>query len=69
MKDANHPWFRPLWVRVLLVAIAAGWGLFEYHSGSEVWAIVFGAIAAFGVWSFFIAYDPEDGGPGDKGGA
>lgn len=55
--DMDHAWFRPLWVRILIIAVAAGWAAFEASMGETVWAVIFGAIAAYGVWSFFI--DPE----------
>ena len=28
--DTDHPMLRPLWVRILLVAICLGWAVFEF---------------------------------------
>ena len=54
--DMDHDWFRPLWVRALIVAIAAGWSAFEYSMGEATWSAIFAAIAAYALWSFF--FDP-----------
>ena len=56
--DTSHPWFRPLWVRLLTVAFPAGWGLFELWGGSTGWALAFLALAAYAAWSFFL--DPAE---------
>ena len=54
--DPDHPWFRPLWARVLIVALAAGWAVFEFVTGSPVWGLVFLALAAYAAWHFFIVF-------------
>jgi hypothetical protein len=56
--DFTHPFFRPIWIRVLVVALALGWALFEVVSGSPGWAIIFGGIGAVALWGLFIRYDP-----------
>jgi hypothetical protein len=30
MRDNEHPFFRPLWRRILLVAVCVGWSIFEF---------------------------------------
>lgn len=62
--DLRHPWFRPLWRRVLVVAICLGWAAFELAGGAPFWAILFGAAGLYAAWSFFVAWQdpPEDGG-------
>ena len=57
--DTSHPMFRPLWVRVLIVAICLGWAIFEIVGGSPLWAMIFGALGAYAAWAFFI--DPNRG--------
>ncbi len=52
--DMDHDWFRPLWVRLAIVALAAGWAAFEFSMGETVWAGIFGAIALYALWSFFL---------------
>jgi hypothetical protein len=67
MKDNQNPFFRPLWLRVLLVAICFGWAAFELYAGSQTWALITAAIGAYAVWSFFITYDPIDKPPPPSG--
>ena len=58
--DMNHDWLRPLWVRVLIVVVAGGWGVFEWINEQYVWAMIFLVRAGYAVWSFFLA-------PGSRG--
>ena len=51
MIDASHAWFRPLWRRVAVSAVAIAWGGFELVNGNAGWAMVF---AALGVWALFL---------------
>ncbi len=55
-RDAEHPFFRPLWRRVLLVLFCALWAAFELATGSPGWALMAGFMAAYGAWIFLIAY-------------
>jgi hypothetical protein len=69
--DIEHPWYRPLWVRLLIVFATGGWGLFELYQDSVVWGVLFLAVSAFAVWNLFVTYrpgpPPEDDGSGDDG--
>ncbi|UUP18608.1 DUF3329 domain-containing protein [Nitratireductor thuwali] len=58
--DASHPFFRPLWRRVLVVAICIGWGLFEFVSGAPFWGILFTGAGAYAAWVLLIAKTPDD---------
>ena len=53
--DTEHPMLRPLWVRLLLVAICLGWAVLEFVTGSPGWGILFLALAGYAAWGFFIA--------------
>jgi hypothetical protein len=61
--DTDHPMLRPLWVRILLVAICAGWAVFEFSGGSAAWGVAFLALGGYAGWAFFLA--PSDK-PADK---
>ena len=54
--DTDHPMFRPLWVRLLIVGGAGGWAVLEFVTGSPFWGLIFAAFAAYGAWAFF--FDP-----------
>ena len=65
MFDARHPFYRPLWRRVAIVAVTAGWALIEYRNGAPIWAMLFAAISAWCAWFFFVVYEELE--PGDDG--
>lgn len=58
--DTNHPLFRPLWVRIAVFAVAAGWSLFEFWTGQVVWGAIFLVFAAISFYGFFIDFNPEE---------
>lgn len=60
--DVSHPMFRPLWVRVVVVAVCLGWAAVELASGSVFWAILFGSAGAYLVYALFITFPPTDDG-------
>ena len=56
MFDLKHPFFAPMWRRVVVVVVCFGWGLFEFSLGQTIWGIVFCAAGALCVHQFFIAW-------------
>ncbi|MFD1696426.1 DUF3329 domain-containing protein [Roseibium aestuarii] len=58
MKDAEHPFFRPLWLRIAIVVACSGWAAFEFSMGNMSWGWITTAVAAYGAWTFLIAYKP-----------
>lgn len=64
--DFNHPFFRPLWLRVAVVGLAAGWAVLEYLAGSPAWAMLFGALAAVAFHGLFIVFNPREPEPKDR---
>lgn len=50
--DFRNPFFRPLWIRIVIVAVCLAWGLVEYSGGETAWAGVFGALGLFAAWRF-----------------
>ena len=59
--DPQHPFFKPLWRRVLTVAAPAAWGLVEHVNGQPGWAIIFFAAAAYAGYELFLAPKPSAG--------
>jgi hypothetical protein len=53
--DRDHPMLRPLWVRLLLVAICLGWAAFEFTTASAMWGLIFLALGLYAAWAFFLA--------------
>jgi len=60
LLDLQHPFFVPLWRRVATVVVIWGWAGFELITGSPGWAILFGAVAAYCSYEFFVNFNPKD---------
>ncbi|MFV0298774.1 MAG: DUF3329 domain-containing protein [Hyphomicrobiaceae bacterium] len=67
MFDLRHPFFNPLWRRVLTVAVALGWALFELATGSPGWALMFGAVGAWAGYVLLLTWVPVDDERNDDG--
>ena len=61
LLDLRHPFFRPLWRRVAVVAVCLGWGGFEFATGSTFWGVIFVGLGAVCAWQFFLTFDPDGG--------
>lgn len=60
MFDFDNPWFRPLWRRVVVCALALGWGVFELLTASPGWAMLFLAMGAYATYRLFVVFEPKD---------
>lgn len=58
--DLQHPWFIPLYRRVLVTASCLFWTIVELVTGGPFWTILFGGMTALCVHQFFIAFNPRD---------
>jgi hypothetical protein len=65
LLDLQHPWFRPIWRRVLVVAICLGWAIFELTDGAPFWAVLFGATGLYCAWVFVFDFHPGEKGDGE----
>ena len=61
MKDYEHPFFRPLWRRIAVVAVCVIWAIIEFASGTPFWGVIALGFAAYAVWQFFYLYKRVDG--------
>lgn len=59
MFDLDHPFFRPLWIRIAVVALSLGWAVFELADGSPFWAMLFGALGVYAAYRFFVTFNPR----------
>jgi hypothetical protein len=66
MKDNEHPFFRPLWRRVAVVAVCVAWSIFEFVNDAPMWGVIALGLGAYAVWQFFLNYNPPpEGGPAE----
>jgi len=57
----RHPFFRPLWRRITLIAVLAGWTVVEATAGNPVWALLMAGIGIYSSYVFFIDFIlPDD---------
>ncbi|TWF54809.1 DUF3329 domain-containing protein [Neorhizobium alkalisoli] len=54
MIDPNHPFYEPLWRRIMIPAVCFAWAIFELFAGSGVWAAISGGLGAFAAYKLFI---------------
>ena len=59
--DESHPFYKPLWRRVALVGVLAGWTAFEvFYTQQPLWIMVAGALFAYTTWIFLISWPRRD---------
>ena len=64
ISEQNHPFYRPLWRRIVIVLIVAAWFASEIWRGSDgLWVALSGAMLAYAVWTFLIGFPKDDDGP------
>ncbi len=56
----EHPWFDPLWRRIVLVAVCALWTGVELAFENTTWFYIMTAITAYAAWSYLYAYKGPD---------
>ncbi len=57
----SDPFYKPLWVRLLIVASTLAWIGFEAtYGGSGFWLVLALAVAVYAAWTFIITF-PRDG--------
>lgn len=60
LLDLSHPFFKPLWIRIAIVATCIFWAIIEFIYGTPLWAMLFAGLGAVCVWSFFFDFNPRD---------
>jgi hypothetical protein len=55
--DRDHPFYKPLWRRVVLVGVLAGWVAFEIFVTKEpMWITVSLGLLAISAWLFLLTW-------------
>lgn len=57
-RDNEHPFFRPLWRRIAVIVVCAGWAVLEFATNAPFWGMIALAFAAYAVWAFLLTYNP-----------
>ena len=57
--DPDHAFYRPLWIRLLVVAVCASWTVVEFWKGSETWGFIVLAITAYASATLLVFYKPK----------
>ena len=62
VSDLNHPFYRPLWRRVLLVGVTGLWASYEnFVVKDPMWMVLTAGVFVYAAWVFLIKWvDPED---------
>ena len=64
-REQQHPFYKPLWRRIVIVAVVAFWTGFEYFTGAGgLWLTLAGGMLAYSIYVFFITW-PKDTPEGD----
>ena len=57
--DPSHPLYKPLWVRILIVAVCFGWAAVETFGPQPFWAVLSGALGAYAAWMLLLNFKPQ----------
>ncbi|WP_331371879.1 hypothetical protein [Sinorhizobium chiapasense] len=57
--DPDHPFYRPLWIRLLIVAACAAWTAVEFSNGQVTWGMIFLAVTAYAGCALLIFFKPK----------
>ena len=52
--DLQTDFYRPLWIRVSIVAVCFGWAGYEFFNGGGLWAALFAFLGAVSLQQFFL---------------
>lgn len=58
--DPKHPFYRPLWTRVLVVLICAVWFVAELMMGSPFFMVIMGALTLYTGWTLLLKFPKDD---------
>ncbi|TCM58380.1 MULTISPECIES: hypothetical protein [unclassified Rhizobium] len=56
--DPDHPFYRPLWRRLLIVGSCALWTAVEFWNGATTWGMIFLAVTAYTSATLIVFFKP-----------
>lgn len=57
--DPDHPFYRPLWRRLLLVGACAAWTAVELYNGEQAWGTIFLIVTAYAFANLILFFKPS----------
>jgi hypothetical protein len=54
--DQTHPFYQPLWRRIVIVATVAIWALLEILSADPLWIILACALLVYSIWALLVTW-------------
>lgn len=62
-KDENkHPFYKPLWRRIVIVLTIVAWLGFEVYQGtSGLWMAIAAGTLAYAIYTFFLNWPKDEG--------
>jgi hypothetical protein len=57
--DPNHPFYRPLWVRLLVAGVCFAWAAAEAYNQQPTWAMIVGALGAYAAYKLLLTFNPQ----------
>ena len=58
MIDPDHPFYKPLWRRILIPAVCWVWAIIEFIGDEPFWGVIVGALGAYATYKLFIEKRP-----------
>jgi multisubunit Na+/H+ antiporter MnhC subunit len=59
--DTGHPFYKPLWRRLVIIAVVALWAAYEVLVSREsLWIAISLGMLAYAVWVFLISWPKTD---------
>jgi hypothetical protein len=60
LADTGHPFYKPLWRRLAIVAVVALWAAYEILVSKEpLWIAISAGMLAYAVWVFVVSWPKE----------
>ncbi|WEZ82847.1 hypothetical protein P6U16_17940 [Rhizobium sp. 32-5/1] len=57
--DPDHPFYRPLWIRLLIIALCAFWTAVEFRNSENTWGMIFLAVTTYTACTLLIFFKPK----------